>query len=99
MRGLGLLITGAALTGVGALNLATAPLCKTSIVRSGIQDACFDASLVFGGALAVVGLPLLIVGATQRSTFNEWKRAHPIASGFTLAPLAGGGALGWSATF
>ena len=81
------------------MNLATSPLCKTSIVRGDLQDVCFDTSLVFGGTLAAVGIPLLIAGATQRSTFNEWKRAHPIASGFSLAPLQGGAAVGWSATF
>jgi hypothetical protein len=98
--GLALLITGGALSGIGALNLATSPICKTSLIGStSTQNACFDVSLVLGGALVVVGVPLLIVGIGQHSRYSEWKQQHTVLAGLSLAPMPGGGMVGWSASF
>jgi hypothetical protein len=97
--GVGLLIGGGILTGIGALNLATSPLCNTTLVQSRVQSLCFDTSLVFGGALLAIGVPMLIVGANERSAYREWKKAHPVAAGLSIAPTPGGVALGWSTTF
>jgi hypothetical protein len=99
--GLPLLVTGAALTGVGVANLATAPICKVRSVipETNTQNVCFDVSLIFGGALVAVGVPLLIVGIGERSRYKEWLARHTVVAGLSLAPIPGGGALGWSTSF
>lgn len=78
--GMGTLIPGWVLVGIGALNLATSPICNTSAVKESQQDLCFKLSLGVGIAGVAIGVPLLIVGYGQRSTFNEWKSRHPNAS-------------------
>jgi hypothetical protein len=78
--GMGTLIPGWVLVGIGALNLATSPICNTSAVEESQQDLCFKLSLGVGIAGVAIGVPLLIVGYGQRSTFNEWKSRHPNAS-------------------
>jgi hypothetical protein len=98
--GLPFLITGAVFTGVGVLNLATSPLCKTDIIRDGdTQNVCLGVSLAVGGAFVLVGVPLLIVGASKRSTYNEWKARNPVASGLGLSTARGGGALTFEGRF
>ncbi|MEP7123771.1 MAG: hypothetical protein ABJE95_22775 [Byssovorax sp.] len=92
--GVGYLAAGGVFTGIGALNLLTAPICKTDLIPDhSTQDACLIASLVVGGTFVVIGVPLLIVGASKRSTFKQWKAAHPIASGFGFTTASGGGML------
>ena len=97
--GVGLLVTGAIFTGIGVLNLATAPICKTSVIQDNTQDLCLGLSLGIGGGFVAIGLPLLIVGGSKRSTYNEWKLQHPVASGFGVNVGKSGGNLGWSASF
>ena len=92
--GVGYLAAGGVFTGIGALNLLTAPICKTDLIPNhDTQDACLIASLVVGGTFLVIGVPLLIVGASKRSTFKQWKAANPIASGFGFTTASGGGML------
>ncbi len=89
--GLGLTIAGSVLTGRGALNLATAPVCKVDALfpERDTQDLCLYSSLIAGGAFIAVGVPLLIVGLGQRSEYQRWERAHPaqasLLSGLRLA--------------
>jgi hypothetical protein len=98
--GLGLLITGGVFTGLGVINLATAPICKADTQFSpDTQNVCLIASLAVGGTFLAVGVPLLIVGAGKRSTYNAWRAEHPVASGFGYQPVRGGGGLGFSTTF
>jgi hypothetical protein len=88
-RGVGLLVGGGIFTGIGALNLLTAPICKTDLIPDHTtQDACLIASLVIGGTL-----PMLIVGGSRRSTFKQWQASHPAAAGLGFSPARGGGAL------
>lgn len=92
-RGVGLLVAGGIFTGVGALNLLTAPICKTDLVGDrDTQNTCFVTSLVAGGTLLVVGIPLLIVGSVKRSHFKKWQADHPL-SGLGFSPAGGGGSL------
>jgi hypothetical protein len=97
--GIGLLVTGGIFTGIGGLNLLTAPLCTTNLVTSDLQSVCLTASLVVAGVGLAVGIPLMVIGANQRAEYNEWKKAHPVASGFWVVPTAGGAAIGWHADF
>jgi hypothetical protein len=97
--GIGYLVTGGVLTGVGGLNLLTAPLCTTSLITSDLQSPCLIASLVVAGVGLAVGIPLIVVGANKRAEYNEWKKAHPVAAGLWVVPTAGGAAIGWHADF
>jgi hypothetical protein len=99
-NGVGLLVAGGIFTGLGVLNLATAPLCKglTSLSESG-RNACFDASLIVGGLFLATGIPLLIVGGTKRSAYKEWKASHPMAAGLGFSAGKNAGTLTWKAEF
>ncbi len=93
-RGVGLLVAGGIFTGIGALNLLTAPICKTDLVGNrATQDACFKVSLVLGGTFLAIGVPMLVVGGVKRSKFKRWQAEHPLAAGLGFSPATGGGAL------
>ena len=98
--GLAYLITGGVFTGLGAVNLATAPLCTTlsSLSDSG-ERACLDASLIVGGIFLATGIPLLVVGGIKRSAYKEWKANHPWAAGLGISTARSGGMLTWRAAF
>ncbi|RKH58420.1 hypothetical protein D7W81_29140 [Corallococcus aberystwythensis] len=100
--GTGMLVAGSILTGVGAVNLLTSPLCKTSMIPRDTQDVCLGSSLAIGGALAAVGLPLLFVGISRHNNYVEWKRQHRAVALLTdlgVAPTPDGATLTWSASF
>jgi hypothetical protein len=101
--GTGMIVTGSILSGIGAVNLITSPLCKTDLIPdSDTQDVCFATSLVIGGAFVAVGIPVLIVGLNRRSTYREWKRKHGHLASLTnlgIAPTRGGAALTWHTSF
>ncbi|MBN8226834.1 hypothetical protein JYK02_04845 [Corallococcus macrosporus] len=100
--GTGMLVTGSIMTGVGAVNLLTSPLCKTSMVPRDTQDVCLGTSLVLGGVLTAVGVPLLLVGVSRHNDYVEWKRQHRALAALTevgITPTAGGAALTWNASF
>jgi hypothetical protein len=99
--GMGLVIAGAVLTGVGVLNLATSPLCKNDdlIANKKLQDTCFAAALVFGGVAVAVGVPLLIVGLSKHSTYEEWKKAHPGMAGLGVHAGESGAGVGYRVEF
>ena len=84
-KGVGYLVTGGIFTGVGVLNLATAPLAQTTVVRT--------VSLIVGGTFLGIGVPLIIVGAVKRSKYNDWKEKHSVAAGFGFSTTNGGGLL------
>ncbi|RKH50474.1 hypothetical protein D7X55_03645 [Corallococcus sp. AB049A] len=100
--GTGMLVAGSILTGVGAVNLLTSPLCKTSMVPRDTQDVCFGSSLAIGGVFAAVGLPLLFVGISRHNNYVEWKRQNRAVALLTdvgVTPTPGGAALTWNASF
>jgi len=79
--GVGLLVAGGILLGLGAVNLATAPICKTDLVSSRGQDTCRGLALGLGGVMVGVGTPRLIVGVSKRRTCKRWQQAHPVMAG------------------
>jgi hypothetical protein len=92
--GIGLVVTGAIFTGVAGANLVTAPLCATGLVADSERSLCWGLSLGVAGAFAAVGIPLLVIGAGQRSHHADWERAHPQSSGWFVVPTPiRGGAL------
>lgn len=101
-KGTGLIITGWIFVGVGALNLATSPLCHTDSVREEDQDLCFKLSLGVAVAGAVVGIPLLIAGYNQKANYDEWKKRHSGSAWLLdtqLTLVEGGAALSYSRSF
>ncbi len=100
--GLGLLIGGGILTGLGAINLAASiPICKSGLynLTSSEQNSCAIASMALSGAVTAVGVTMLIVGASKRSSYNAWRAEHPVAAGFGYQAVRGGGGFGFSSTF
>jgi len=99
--GAGYITAGAMFTGLGVGNLLTAPLCKTGLISRDLQDGCLYGSLIVGGTFLLIGVPLLIAGAGERSKYNEWK-AQQAASSVRPGPRVAGqrityGGLGFSA--
>jgi hypothetical protein len=97
-NGVGLLVTGGILTGLGVLNLGTAPICRADFYRDYVgqngSDVCFVMSLVLGGTMLVVGLPLLIAGKTKRDKYKAWLETHgqPV---LMVLPTGDGALAGW----
>jgi hypothetical protein len=81
--GVGLIVTGSIFIGVGVLNLALAPVCKTDAVSKSSQDVCLYASLGVGIGFTAVGIPLAVVGGSRRRAYNRWRQSHPVMA--TLA--------------
>jgi hypothetical protein len=76
--GTGFIVSGWILTGVGALNLASLPICKADFYPADAEDTCVAASLVVGIGGLGLGIPFLIVGYNRRSDYHEWRRRHPL---------------------
>ena len=100
--GLGLIIPGWILTGVGAANLATMPLCFADFYEDfGVKEVCIAGSIVFAGVGLGLGVPFLIVGYGQRRRHKAWERGHVAAhlSRTRVVPLDGGGLASYSFQF
>ena len=98
--GVGYLVAGGIFTGIGAVNLLTAPICKTDLIPDhDTQNTCLIASLAIGGTFLAIGVPLLIVGGSKRSTYKHWKADHPVAGGFGLSAANSGGGLTFGGQF
>jgi hypothetical protein len=103
--GVGYIVAGSILVGVGALNLATAPICKVDdfIRDPETQDICLYTSLIFGGTCLAVGIPLLVVGIGKRRAYKEWQAQHPVVSqlltGMKVAVGEGGKGVLWEVRF
>lgn len=78
--GLGWILGGSALTVAGATDLATAPLCQLSAIRSSAQPACVATSIAFGAALLGAGIPLVVVGARKREVWRSWRASVGVGS-------------------
>ena len=72
--GLGFIISGWILTGVGALNLLTLPLCFSGYEKETNNESfCLGAT---GGLAAVglgVGIPFVILGYNKRKKYKSWE--------------------------
>jgi hypothetical protein len=100
--GTGLVVTGAIFTGVGGINLVTAPICKTSAIQPNVQNLCLGLSIGLGVGFAAIGIPLLIVGIGKRDAYREWKKQNNVIGRLTdlgFAPAPGGGAVTWQTAF
>jgi hypothetical protein len=91
--------SGVALTAIGALSFATAPICKTGVVNTAEQSSCFTVSFATGTPLFVLGIPLIVFGAVQHARYGDWARKHPGLSELSFSPTSGGATVGWGATF
>jgi hypothetical protein len=97
--GTDILATGIVLTAIGALSFATAPLCNSGIVMGPEQSSCFEVSFLVGAPFLAAGIPVTIFGALQRVKYDRFVKAHPLTTGLSVAPLHGGGAIGFGARF
>lgn len=89
--GLLLLLAGAGLGVAGVADLATAPLCRLSSIRSSAQPACIGTSVGVGLALVGGSIPLLVYGVRQRAAWTSWKAG--------VTPLPGGAGLSFAWRF
>ena len=90
--GVGLIVAGTA-----TLIVVAGPVC--SQIHASSPTTCFEATVGGGAGAAAVGVILLVIGETQRASYKEWLRAHPMFAGFSVAPSSRGPALGWSISF
>jgi hypothetical protein len=98
-KGTGMIVGGAVFTGLGVVNLATSPICLTSTFEtSNTKTLCLGLSLGLGIGFTLIGVPLLVAGASRRSRYLEWKQSHGALQTLTdigFAPAPGGGMLTW----
>jgi hypothetical protein len=102
--GIGGIVLGAVGLGLGAINLASIPICHSSLYPANAADLCFGLSIGLGAALVGVGIPSLIVGIIRRKRYKEWRSQRVAQRGIDLdnvkvAPLLGGGQLLLRASF
>ncbi len=91
--------SGAALTAIGALVLATAPVCKTGVVTTAEQGTCFSTSFLIGAPILALGVPLIVFGSIQHERYLDWARRHPAVGALSFSPTSRGASLAWAATF
>jgi hypothetical protein len=93
--GLGLIIAGWILTGVGALNLATLPVCYADFYQTYADgDVCVAGSVAIGAIGLGLGIPFLIVGYNNRAKHNLWESQQTVSlwKRARIVPLHGGAA-------
>jgi hypothetical protein len=97
--GVDLLGGGIALTAIGALSFATAPICNSSVVIPQEQSPCFSVSFIIGTPALVAGVSLVVIGAVQRAHYNAWLKRHPALRGLEFGSTSRGGLLGYDVSF
>jgi hypothetical protein len=103
-NGVGHIISGSILTGLGGLNLLTAPLCMVDTLFSDTdtQYGCLYASLIVGGTLTAVGIPLLVIGVNKRQRYKKWLEERTTVaalSRFSIIIHHNGSGLFWRGAF
>ena len=91
--GLGLIIAGWILTGVGALNFATLPVCYADFYQNYAEgDVCVAGSVAIGAIGLGLGIPFLIVGYNNRAKHNRWESQQTASlwKRARVVPLHGG---------
>ena len=91
--GVALLVVGSLAAIGGVADLAATPICYAARIPSSQHPACTATSISVGVALVGAGVPMIAVGAMQRSAWTEWLR------GVTVTPTRTGAAVGWGGTF
>jgi hypothetical protein len=100
--GTGQIVVGWIGTGVGAVNLASIPICYADFYPRDAEKACVGLSIAFGAVGLGVGIPFLIVGYSNRAEYKRWKAENPTAYELTklrLSAVEGGGLLGYQSEF
>jgi hypothetical protein len=92
--GLAFLLVGSGLLVAGGANLATAPLCEVVSMKPTARTPCVATSVAFGLAFVAAGIPLVVLGAHRRETWNRWHDQGP-----AIVPLATGAAVTWRWTW
>ena len=100
-NGVAALVTGGIFTGLGAVNLATAvPVCSVYFKNDASRKSlCTEVALGVAGGTTGVGLIILIIGGTQRSIYNDWKRTNALESHLVIVPGPGGATAGFKGSF
>jgi hypothetical protein len=82
--GLGLLIPGAIMTGVGALNLLSATICVADFYRDYVGRTgttwCLIGSIGVGVGLLGAGIPMTIIGTMRRTEHKAWEERQRLAA-------------------
>jgi hypothetical protein len=105
--GVGLIIAGTLTVIVVAPALCTSSLFSaggaadagTPSTGPSPRTTCVEATLGSGAGGVGLGVILLAVGETQRSTYKAWLRSHPMFGGLSLTPSTRGPAVGWTLSF
>lgn len=90
--GLPWLIAGGVSTAGGVVNLVGAPLCMATLPQPQ-RMPCAATSVGFGLAFLGAGIPLLVLGAGERQTWQSWYDR------VTVAPRREGASVSWRGTF
>jgi hypothetical protein len=90
--GVGLIVAGTA-----TLIVVAGPVC--SQLHASSPTTCFDATIGGGAGGVGLGVILLVIGETQRASYREWLRTHPMFAGLSAVPGSRGPALGWTLSF
>lgn len=77
--GTGWIVVGWIALGVGALNLASLPVCYADFYPEGAKDVCVYASIGIAAVAIPLGVTSLIVGYNQRSEYERWRRNNGFA--------------------
>ncbi len=100
-NGIGLIVTGAVVLGVAAVDGATGSASCLILGQSSATDTssfnnvCWGVVIGFAGVGLAVGLPLLIMGLNDHSDHREWEKRHGIA-GVSIVPIRSGAAVTWT---
>lgn len=86
--GTGLIVVGWIALGLGALNLASLPICYADFYPRESEDLCVGLSLVVAGVGVSLAIPFLIVGYVNRSDYNDWKQRNAVARHLLNTQLA-----------
>lgn len=88
-----LLVLGSLGIVAGVGNLVSAPVCLSSAIKASAHTPCLGLSLGFGAGFLAAGIPLVVLGAQRRSTWQEWTKGARVG-------MVPGGAVGaWTATW
>ncbi len=97
--GIDILGGGIGLAAFGALSLATASVCETSVVIAAEQSPCVTVSLAIGIPTLVTGISLITIGSLVHAKYNRWLEKHPALKGLDFAASAHKGSLWFALRF
>lgn len=75
--GTGQIVVGWIATGVGAVNLATLPICFADFYPADAEGLCVGLSVTLAVVGVSIGVPFLITGYNNRARYKRWRDEHP----------------------